>query len=161
MTQWLSQDEQIAWRAYLRGQRLLEDALDRDLQEHGVSLTEYEILSMLSEQEGRCLRMSELASLVVQSRSRLTHTATRLASRGLVERRPVPGDGRGVLLTLTDDGLDLVRQLAPVHVGSVRSHWLDSLTPDLVAALGDAMARVCADNGTTNEQAAERERLRR
>lgn len=161
MTAWLTPEEQHAWRAYLRGQRLLEVSLDRDLQAHGVSLTEYEILSMLSEQEGRCLRMSELAGLVVQSRSRLTHTATRLSGRGLVERRPVPDDGRGVLLVLTDAGHALVQELAPVHVESVRAHWLDALTPDLVIALGEAMARVRDDNGGTDAQRDESARVAR
>ena len=28
---WLRHDEQLAWRAYLRGSRLLEEALDDDL----------------------------------------------------------------------------------------------------------------------------------
>ena len=79
---WLSDSEQDHWRAYLRGSRYLEEALDRDLQTHGLQLTEYEILSMLSESEGGRLRMSELADLVVQSRSRLTHTAARLEKRG-------------------------------------------------------------------------------
>jgi hypothetical protein len=38
--QWLSDDEQQAWRAYLRGTRLVEEALDRDLEAHGLQLTE-------------------------------------------------------------------------------------------------------------------------
>ena len=46
---WLSADEQAAWRAYLRANRELDVALDRDLQAVGVSLPEYELLSMLSE----------------------------------------------------------------------------------------------------------------
>jgi hypothetical protein len=49
---WLSEGEQESWRAYLRGSRYLEEALDRDLQVHGLQLTEYEILSMLSESDG-------------------------------------------------------------------------------------------------------------
>jgi len=51
-TRWLDDSEQESWRAYLRGSRYLEEALDRDLQEHGLQLTEYEILSMLSESDG-------------------------------------------------------------------------------------------------------------
>ena len=47
-TRWLDDSEQESWRAYLRGSRYLEEALDRDLQEHGLQLTEYEILSMVS-----------------------------------------------------------------------------------------------------------------
>ena len=96
--------EQRAWRAYLRGSRLLEASLDRDLQQHGVQLSEYEIISMLSEQPDRRLRMSALADMVVQSRSRLTHTASRLEKRGWVQREACVGDRRGVELVLTDEG---------------------------------------------------------
>ena len=83
---WLDAGQQRAWRAYLRGSRLLETSLDRDLLRHGVQLSEYEIISMLSEQPDRRLRMSALADMVVQSRSRLTHTASRLEKRGWVQR---------------------------------------------------------------------------
>lgn len=141
-TRWLDAEEQRDWRAYLRATRLLDTALDRDLQQHGVQLTEYEILSMLSEAEGRHLRMSALADLVVQSRSRLTHTATRLERRGWVERRPAARDRRGIDLVLTPEGLEALRGMAPVHVESVRRHLLDHLTPEQFHALGTALRAV-------------------
>lgn len=139
---WLSDDEQQAWRAYLRGSRFLEEALDRDLQEHGLQLSEYEILSMLSESTGRRLRMSELADLVVQSRSRLTHTAARLEKRGWVVRQSCLSDRRGVELVLTDQGLRRLEETAKDHVGSVRRNLLDVMSPAEFLALGAAMARV-------------------
>ena len=46
---WLSDEEQVAWRAYLRATVELTVAFDRDLQVVGISLPEYELLSMLSE----------------------------------------------------------------------------------------------------------------
>ena len=122
---WLSDGEQQSWRAYLRGSRFLEEALDRDLQAHGLQLTEYEILSMLSESDGGRLRMSELADLVVQSRSRLTHTAARLEKRGWVERQSCLSDRRGVELVLTDEGWERLNTMARTHVESVRKHLLD------------------------------------
>ena len=99
---WLSAAEQEAWRAYLRGSRELAVALDKDLAEHGVSLPEYELISMLSEAPRGRQRMSALADFIVQSRSRVTHTAARLEKRGWVLREPAPDDGRRwrhVLLT--------------------------------------------------------------
>jgi DNA-binding MarR family transcriptional regulator len=137
--QWLSDDEQRAWRAYLRGSRLIEEALDRDLQSHGVQLTEYEIISMLSESPGRRLRMSSLADLVVQSRSRLTHTASRLEKRGWVVRESCLDDRRGVELVLTDAGWQAVQDMARVHVASVRRSVIDPVPPPLFKALGEAM----------------------
>lgn len=141
---WLSAPEQHAWRAYLRGSRLLEAALDRDLQSHGVQLSEYEIISMLSEAPDRRLRMSGLADLVAQSRSRLTHTASRLEKRGWVQREACVGDRRGVELVLTTEGLEAITAMARVHVASVREHLLDHLTPAQFAALGQAMEAIAA-----------------
>ena len=139
---WLSEPEQDAWRAYLHGSRLLEVALDADLSGVGVSLPEYEILSMLSEAEGGRMRMSTLADLVVQSRSRVTHTASRLEKRALVTRQPSVEDGRGVELVLTDEGRETIVRLARVHVESVREHLLDLLTPEQFEQLGAAMSIV-------------------
>jgi DNA-binding MarR family transcriptional regulator len=139
---WLDDGEQRAWRAYLRGSRLLEAALDRDLQQHGVQLSEYEIISMLSEQPDRRLRMSTLADMVVQSRSRLTHTASRLEKRGWVQREACVGDRRGVELVLTDAGFEAITAMARVHVASVREHLLSHLTSAQFAALGAAMTSI-------------------
>ncbi len=146
-TQWLTEPEQRAWRAYLRGGRLLIEALDRGLAAHGLSLSEYEIISMLSEVHNRQMRMSELADLVVQSRSRLTHTATRLEKRGWVIREPCQGDRRGVLLTLTATGAAKVAQIAPVHVDQVRSYLVDQLSAEQFAALGGSMEAVITGLG--------------
>jgi DNA-binding MarR family transcriptional regulator len=141
-TRWLDAEEQHAWREYLRATRLLEAALDHDLQNQGLQLSEYEIISMLSEQPDRRLRMSQIAELVVQSRSRLTHTAGRLEKRGWVHREPCAGDRRGVELVLTDTGYAEISRMAPTHVGSVRANMVDHLTREDFLALGRAMAAV-------------------
>ena len=155
---WLSEAEQVSWRAYLRANRELDVALDRDLQAAGISLSEYELLSMLSEAPMGQLRMSALASLIVQSRSRVTHTAARLERRGWVKRSPAPDDGRGVLLRLTDDGPRGDRRVRrSVHVASVRRHLVDILTPEQFAAMGEAMQAIrdayAADPATPEEAA--------
>ncbi len=139
---WLTDSEQASWRAVLRGTRLLERALDEALHESGLQLSEYEILSMLSESASHRLRMSELAAMVVQSRSRLTHTAKRLEQRTWVVREPCADDGRGVELVLTPGGLAEIEGLSRAHVRSVREHIVDVMTPEQFAALGEAMAIV-------------------
>lgn len=139
---WLSDDEQRAWRAYLRGSRALEAVLDAELQDVGMSLAEYELLSMLSEAPGQVMRMSRLADQTVQSRSRVTHTATRLTRRGWVERKPAPDDGRGIQLELNDAGLAAVRSAARVHARGVQEHLVRQMDPALFQSLGAAMRSV-------------------
>lgn len=141
-TRWLSPSEQRAWRHYLRGARALEEALDDSLLKHGMSLAEYEVLSMLSEAPHGRLRMGALAEMVVQSRSRITHTATRLEKRGWVCREPCESDARGIELVLTTGGLDAIREASRVHVEDVRRFLIDAMSAEQFASLGDAMRRV-------------------
>ncbi len=141
---WLSSDQRTAWRTFLQGTTLLNETLDRALQAQGVSLSEYDILLGLSEAPGRRLRMSALAQQVVQSRSRLTHTAARLERRGWVQRRPAPDDRRGVELNLTDAGYVALRALEPIHLKSVERHLLDHVTAEQLQVLEEAMASVRA-----------------
>ncbi|TWP34701.1 MarR family winged helix-turn-helix transcriptional regulator [Leekyejoonella antrihumi] len=139
---WLTEDEQTSWRNYLRASRALEAALDNELQNAGLSLAEYELISMLSEAPDQSMRMSELAALIVQSRSRVTHTANRLAGRGWVVREPCADDRRGIRLVLTDTGRAAIERASRVHVVGVRQHFLSQLEPGQFQAVGDAMGRV-------------------
>lgn len=145
---WLSDSEQTAWRALLRGMNTLTTQLDSDLQPHGVSLSEYEILAVVSEAPDRLIRMSALAEQVVQSRSRLTHAANRLEKRGWVERRPSAKDGRGVLLTLTETGMRSLELLAPVHLASVRARLTCLMSTEEFVELGRLMGVLCTGEPT-------------
>jgi DNA-binding MarR family transcriptional regulator len=140
---WLDASEQAVWRAYLDVSRLMNERLQRQLvSDSTMSLAEYEILVQLSESDGRTLRMAELADRVVNSRSRLTHTVSRLEQRGLVQRQPCPDDGRGVLCILTDEGFAVLEAAAPGHVEAVRSGMFDPLTTQDVASLGSVMDKI-------------------
>jgi len=141
-------DQQRVWRTYLLGSARLSDKLDADLRKFGLDLGEYEILVTLSEAEDRRVRMSELADAVHQSRSRLTHTVTRMEKTGLVQRTTCPTDRRGVWAQLTDHGFAVLETAAPCHVEAVRHHFVEAMTDDDYAALGRAFAAVLAvDNG--------------
>jgi DNA-binding MarR family transcriptional regulator len=134
---WLDPQQQHAWRAYLVGTTLLMDRLDRDLRaNHGLSLPEYEVLVRLSECEGNRLRMAVLADSLSHSRSRVTHTVSRLERAGLVERVTCTSDGRGVEAVLTRKGRSLLEQAAPTHVRGVRDHLVDLASPEDFEAVG-------------------------
>ena len=124
-TRWLDTSQQRSWRALVMGTTLLFDRLDDDLrQAHDLSLVEYEILVRLSERDGQ-MRMAALADALAHSRSRVTHTVTRMERAGLVKRSSSPEDGRGIVASLTDKGHDLLVQAAHTHVAGVRAHLVD------------------------------------
>ena len=135
-TRWLDPDEQRAWRAFLQASQMLFDRLDRQLQRDvGLSHADYEILVRLSEAEGQRLRMSELASSTLFSRSRLSHAVSRLERDGLVLRQSCPSDGRGTFAVLTPEGAKALAAAAPGHAQEVRRQVFDQLTPTQVEAL--------------------------
>ncbi len=140
---WLSIEDQVVWRHYLRASQEVREALDRDLMAaHKLSLNEYEVMVVLSEQPTHSARMSLLAEELVNSRSRLTHTIGRMERRGLVERTSCAEDGRGVLCRLTDEGYDVLKAAAPDHVESVRRHIFDKLTAEEVDWVGRIFAKL-------------------
>jgi DNA-binding MarR family transcriptional regulator len=143
---WLDAEQQRDWRALVLGTTLLFDRLDEDLRRvHNISMTEYEILVRLSENEGRQMRMAHLADALAHSRSRVTHTVSRLEASELVERYRSPDDGRGVVCAMTDRGWLLLQNVAPTHVRGVREQLVDLVAPEDLAALGRVMNAV-ADN---------------
>jgi DNA-binding MarR family transcriptional regulator len=139
---WLTGEQQRVWRAYLLGVARLSEALDADLRQFEVDLPEYEILVNLSEAPNHQLRMSELATAVHQSRSRLTHTIARMEKDKLVERVGCPTDRRGVWATLTETGMELLRTAAPTHVAAVRKFFVEAMDDEDYAALGRAFEAV-------------------
>jgi DNA-binding MarR family transcriptional regulator len=148
MTRWLSEDEQRHWRAWLAASLLLQDRLNRDLQEqHGLTMADYEILVRLSEAPDRRMRMSDLASTTLSSRSRLSHQIDRMVRAGLVEREACVADRRGAFAVLTDHGWETLVAAAPDHVESVRQHLIDPLTPQEFAGLGVACVKVADQLG--------------
>ena len=141
-TRWLSSSEAGAWRRFIGGSRHLFAALDRDLKPHGLSGDDYGVLVALSEAVDQRLRMADLADLAAESRSRLSHHVGRLESRGLVQRVSCPEDRRGQFAVLTPAGRTLLEETAPHHVASVRAHFLDHLSADELATLGEVFARL-------------------
>jgi len=139
---WLSREEQEAWRATVNLSQLLLRQLDRDLNAHGLSGHDYEILVELSEAPDSRLRMTELADATSQSRSRLSHQISRMESRGLVRRDNCEGDKRGTFAVLTTDGIDAINRVAPDHVEHVRRHFIDRLSPRQLGEVTDAFGPI-------------------
>jgi DNA-binding MarR family transcriptional regulator len=93
-------------------------------------------------------RPSELAEAQQVTAGGMTVRLNRLQKTGLVERRPTPNDGRGVLVRLTPLGLDLAEDALPhvleTHVmavqalGSAEKSQLADLLRELLLTLGDA-----------------------
>lgn len=146
--EWLTDEQQAAWRPFIALLLRLPAALDAQLQrDAGITNFDYLVLSGLSESPNRTLRMSELAAIANSSLSRLSHVVSRLEARGWVRREPCPGDGRFINAVLTDDGWQKVLATAPGHVTAVRELLLAPLSEEEFKQLGAISAKVLAAQG--------------
>jgi DNA-binding MarR family transcriptional regulator len=152
MTRWLNEKQQRIWRDWLTASQLLEDELNRELQESfGISGSDYEILARLSDSPLRRIRMSELAKQVLISRSRLSHQIDRMEASGLVTRQVCEDDKRGQFVVMTDQGWKLIVAAAHVHVTGVRKHFVDQLSDAEYEALGKAVKKIATHLDEGNE----------
>ncbi|HET9859888.1 MAG TPA: MarR family transcriptional regulator [Nocardioidaceae bacterium] len=136
MTRWLTDDELQAWLKLAGVMLKLSPALDSQL-ERDSDLThfEYLCLAMLSEDEDHTLRMSQLATKANASLSRLSHVVKKLEARGLVVRTPCADSRRVTMVSLTEEGWQVLVAAAPGHVETVRCLVFDGLSPDEVNQL--------------------------
>ena len=140
---WLTESEMVAWRSYIVATMRLRQRLHRELAErHEVSLADYEVLVCISTQPGNRIRMTELASMLGSTKSRLSHQMGRLEAEGIIRRMRDPADKRGVVAELSETGVALLRSAAPTHVEGVREHLIDLLSPAEQSVLGQAFGRV-------------------
>ena len=137
MTRWLDEDELQSWLKLAGVMLKLAPALDSQLQrDSDLTHFDYLCLAMLSESDDRTLRMSELAVRTNASLSRLSHVISKLERKGWVARSPSPQSRRVTLVSLTDDGWEVLVAAAPGHVETVRALVFDDLQPEDVEALG-------------------------
>jgi DNA-binding MarR family transcriptional regulator len=105
------------WRELESAHASVRESLERALErEHRLSLTEYEVLQRLSEQnDGQC-RMQDLSSDSELSQSALSRLVGRLEAVGYVERGVCDHDRRGVYATLTKAGHEAQATAEPTYL---------------------------------------------
>ena len=139
---WLNAAEMKAWRRYIIASRRLLEALDSDLEDHELSMADYEVLAQLSDAPERKMRMSELADVAMLSRSRLSHRIKVMEKAGWVKREACPVDKRGYFAVMTAKGWKAIVAAAPDHVESVRGRFLDHLSEEDQRVLSEIFERV-------------------
>jgi DNA-binding MarR family transcriptional regulator len=122
-------DEQLAtWRAFLNAHARVTRAIGRELADAGLpDLAWYDLLWTLYRRPGRSLRVKELANEVVLSPTAMSRFVDRVEAAGCVRRDPDPQDRRALQVTLTDEGVDLLRRMWPVYKRGIERHFAAQL----------------------------------
>lgn len=131
------------WAVLLRTHAAVVRRIEREVEEQtGLPLSWYDVLLELHASAAGRLRMQELASRVVLSRTRVSRLVDDVARAGLVAKEPDPDDGRATLAVITPSGRSELRRVAPVYVGCFERHFADHVTPRELRAVHDALSRV-------------------
>lgn len=135
--EWLDDEQQQTWRAWLDLNAQLFARISRELQANsGLSLQDYDVLVALTDVPDTSVRMRDLGVKLQWEKSRLSKHLTRMAARGLVARRECYDDRRGSFVELTDEGLAAIRAAAPDHAALVKEVFFDGLSREQVQELG-------------------------
>src|SRR5437763_16885955 len=134
-----------AWDSFLQAHATLMRRLELDLaQATGLALADFDVLAQLARAGGE-LRMTDLATRVLVSRSGMTRRVARLVEEGLVRRANADADGRGVVVALTDAGVARLTETAQAHLRGVSELFVSKLDDQELAVLKNALDKVTVE----------------
>jgi DNA-binding MarR family transcriptional regulator len=94
--------------ATLRTARLLDQIVARALAPHRLHYAQFNALLLLQRESPSGVRPSSIGDFLCVSRPNVTKLLARLNSRGLIEQRPDPDDGRAIRAFITRPGEHLL-----------------------------------------------------
>jgi DNA-binding MarR family transcriptional regulator len=125
-----------------RAARLLDRSLVRTFGRYGLNGGEFDVLATLRRAgEPYSLTPTELYRSMMLSSAAMTNRIDRLEERGLVVRSPDPGDRRGVRISLTGEGFDLIEEAVAAHVEG-EERLLDGVTGEDRQHLAELLSKL-------------------
>ncbi len=112
--------------------------------QHGLSLSEYEVLLRLFRAPEHRLKRVELVEQVLLTPSGITRLLARLEGAGLVEKAHCETDARVTYAVLTRNGIRKLRAATRSHTAEIESVLGSQFSDKELRALGDLLARLPA-----------------
>jgi DNA-binding MarR family transcriptional regulator len=128
-------------RAYAAVTRQLNAELTAD---HGLTISDYEVLLRLARAPERRMRRVDLAEQVLLTASGVTRLLDGLERDGLVERGSCDTDRRVVYAVLTDSGLDKLRESSESHLAQIDAFFADRFDVSELGELRTLLERLAA-----------------
>jgi DNA-binding MarR family transcriptional regulator len=126
-------------RAYTRATRELNAQLTAD---HGLTISDYEVLLRLSRAPEQRMRRVDLAEQVLLTASGITRLLDGLEKQGYVARGGCETDRRVVYAVLTDEGLEKLREASKTHIVQIEDFFSSRYEDAELADLNGLLARI-------------------
>ena len=126
-------------RAYSHATRELNAQLTAD---HGLTISDYEVLLRLARAPERRMRRVDLAEQVLLTASGITRLLDGLERHGYVERGSCETDRRVVYAVLTEAGTAKLRDASESHVAQIDEYFTSRFAVDELGELSSLLGRV-------------------
>jgi DNA-binding MarR family transcriptional regulator len=132
-----------AWVGLLRTHRAAVRDLGSGLvQEHGLSINDYEALYLLAESESGRLRRTDLAESLQLTPSGVTRLLEGLERSGLVRKAECASDARVAYAVLTDAGRERLDIASRSHLAAIEELFHGHLEAEEVEQLSELLGRL-------------------
>jgi DNA-binding MarR family transcriptional regulator len=130
-----------AWESLFRAQHEVFAEISADFDEDNLSQSEYDVLLTVTRAPRMTARLRDVTRLALVSQPSVSRLVDRMVARGLVTKCADPEDGRGALVTATDDGARAFRDIARRHAATVAER-MTVLSDDELLQLRDLTAKL-------------------
>ena len=132
-----------AWVAFLRSHSAVTRQLNVDLlNEHGLTLNDYEVMMLIDRSEHGLMRRVDLAESVLLTASGITRLLDGLEAAGYVEKAHCQSDARVSYAKLTEPGRAKLRAASATHLAGVQEVFASRFTEFELASLADLLSRL-------------------
>ena len=131
-----------AWARLVKAQHKVMGAVETDLRKAGLPpLAWYDVLLELRRSE-KGLRQLEIEGRLLLAQHNVSRLVDRLEKGGLARRSPVAEDGRGQLVSITEEGREVLRRMWPVYRDSIERHVGRKLSDADAETLAELLGRL-------------------
>jgi MarR family transcriptional regulator, 2-MHQ and catechol-resistance regulon repressor len=123
--------------------REIQERIREDMAKNNLSITEFSVLEVLFHKGKQTIQ--QIGTSILISSGSMTYVIDKLEQKNFLKRNACPDDRRAIHVTLTDEGLELMNKVMPLHEDFVDNAFdtLDSSEQeDLVRLLKKIRERV-------------------
>jgi DNA-binding MarR family transcriptional regulator len=136
-----------SWVSFLRSHAAITRQLNADLlNDHGLTLSDYEVLLRLANAENGMMRRVDLAQSVLLTASGITRLLDGLERAGCVEKASCSSDARVSYAKLTPVGRRKLVEASETHLTGIEQFFTSRFSEEELEQLGELLSRLPQTN---------------
>ncbi len=119
----------------------LQQKMMHILKPYDITEPQYNVLRILRGQDGNAMNLYEIQNRMIQKMSNVSRLIDKLVAKKLVTREECSDNRRRVDIAITDDGMQILEQVAP-HIEDYQQNIINSLTTEEAKTLGHLLDKM-------------------